>query len=90
MSWKSVLRARRRHAASRAVVLLGTVVVVHPDDAADALPLGEQVERAVYLLETHLVRDELVQLQLLEKMHVIPLQAITIRHAWIDDDGAHS
>ena len=67
MSWQSVLRARRRHAASRAVVLLGAVVVVHPDDAADALPLGEQVERAVYLLETHLVRDEVVQLQLLEK-----------------------
>lgn len=39
--------------------------VVHPDDAAEAPPLLEQVEGAVYVVEAHLVRDELVQLQLL-------------------------
>ncbi len=50
--------------SSHAVVdLLGAV---HPDDAADALPLREQLERPVDLLEPHLVRYELLQLQLLQ------------------------
>jgi hypothetical protein len=50
--------------SSRAV-LHGAAVRLHPDDAAEALPLREQVEPAVDLVEAHLVRDELVQLQLL-------------------------
>lgn len=45
--------------------VLGAAVVVHPDDAAEAPPLLEEVEGAVYVVEAQLVRDELVQLQLL-------------------------
>lgn len=40
---------------------------VHPNNAPEALPLREQVERFVDLVETHLVRDELVQLKLLQE-----------------------
>uniref|UniRef100_A0A0A9D6H3 Pco147721a n=1 Tax=Arundo donax TaxID=35708 RepID=A0A0A9D6H3_ARUDO len=43
----------------------GVLGAVHPDDAAEALPLREQLERSVYLVETHLVRDERVQRHLL-------------------------
>lgn len=46
-------------------VLLGAGAV-HPDDAAEAFPLREQVERPVDVVESHLVRHELVQLQLLQ------------------------
>lgn len=40
-------------------------LILHPHDAAQALPLEHQVERRVDLREGHAVRDELLQLQLL-------------------------
>jgi len=46
-------------------------LILHPHDAAQALPLEHQVERRVDLGEGHAVCDELLQLQLLHRRLII-------------------
>lgn len=46
-------------------------LILHPHDAAQALPLEHQVERRVDLREGHAVCDELLQLQLLRHRRLL-------------------
>ena len=46
----------------------GEALLAHPHDAAKALPLEHQVKGRVDLWERHAVRDEFLQLQLLQEI----------------------